>query len=1006
MATGTNMGMLSEMNVGTSLVDDAARGQNGTLEDSLMSEIELLLQEQHHNHGITDCERDLNIYRSGSAPPTIEGSINAMGSLFGSSWFGSISNGNSNSNRGLSEDEMRSHPAYPSYYYAHDNINPRLPPPLMSKEEWRMRQRFRGDGSSLEGVADRRKRVLADDVDNSSLFLIQPGLSMQKKENGFLGPSVAGSTNLSLQASTEWLDGRGGLVGLAGTGMGARRKSFADILQEGLDGPAFLSGPVSRPASCNAFSDIVDKSGNSDIHSAELSNILEAKEGFHSGSRAGLFRVQSHSSMVSHTFPIAVGSSLSRSSTPEILLAGRSSSPSIPSVSRVSPVEMNNIARSYATSGHSSNMSDFASHLTGLHLTENVLADEHGHVWSQFRPGLASQAAFLSNMSEGLKQQLIDESTAENTNYPDLLWKERVLKDQNVSNSSFPKRTTASANLFSEANLLGCGELKGSFSLYRNANFSAIPGHPLAQHSVNQKLKSGINNHLVADSQSSNRSGKHILPEHHLPAKDMYYLRPLNRTSDATYAPAGQSHSLGPNYVDVSHFKLLGSQKAHLEALLAQQEQFDLPFLAKPHGLNHGYYRSPAHELGMQHQEAVVANALRTGGSVNALLQSDHLLRLSSMMGSSMGGSIASWHPDIGTSMEGRIGSTLLEEFKNNKTMSFELPDIVDHVVEFSMDQCGSRFIQQKLETATDEEKMKIFPEIISHARTLMTDVFGNYVIQKLFEYGTESQRKELTNQLTGHVLPLSLQMYGCRVIQKALEVVDVEEKTQMVGELDGSVMKCVRDQNGNHVIQKCIECVPQDRIQFIISAFFGHIFALSTHPYGCRVIQRVLEHCHDSDTQKSIMDEIMQSVCILAQDQYGNYVIQHVLQHGDPKERSAIISKLAGQIVKMSQQKFASNVIEKCLTFGSPEERQLLVNEMLGSTDENEPLQAMMKDPFGNYVVQKVIETSDDQTREFIISRIKVHLNALKRYTYGKHIVARVEKLLTAGERRIGLPA
>jgi len=107
-----------------------------------------------------------------------------------------------------------------------------------------------------------------------------------------------------------------------------------------------------------------------------------------------------------------------------------------------------------------------------------------------------------------------------------------------------------------------------------------------------------------------------------------------------------------------------------------------------------------------------------------------------------------------------------------------------------------------------------------------------------------------------------------------------------------------------------------------------------------------------------------------------------------------------------MSQQKFASNVIEKCLAFGSPEERQILVNEMLGTSDENEPLQAMMKDPFGNYVVQKVLETCDDQSLELILSRIKVHLNALKRYTYGKHIVSRVEKLITTGERRIGLLA
>jgi len=38
---------------------------------------------------------------------------------------------------------------------------------------------------------------------------------------------------------------------------------------------------------------------------------------------------------------------------------------------------------------------------------------------------------------------------------------------------------------------------------------------------------------------------------------------------------------------------------------------------------------------------------------------------------------------------------------------------------------------------------------------------------------------------------------------------------------------------------------------------------------------QRVLEHCDDLNTQQIIMDEIMQSVSTLAQDQYGNYVIQ-----------------------------------------------------------------------------------------------------------------------------------
>jgi adenosyl cobinamide kinase/adenosyl cobinamide phosphate guanylyltransferase len=43
---------------------------------------------------------------------------------------------------------------------------------------------------------------------------------------------------------------------------------------------------------------------------------------------------------------------------------------------------------------------------------------------------------------------------------------------------------------------------------------------------------------------------------------------------------------------------------------------------------------------------------------------------------------------------------------------------------------------------------------------------------------------------------------------------------------------------------------------------------------------QRVLEHSDDPKTQQIMMDEILQSVCLLAQDQYGNYVVQVSVIH------------------------------------------------------------------------------------------------------------------------------
>lgn len=40
-------------------------------------------------------------------------------------------------------------------------------------------------------------------------------------------------------------------------------------------------------------------------------------------------------------------------------------------------------------------------------------------------------------------------------------------------------------------------------------------------------------------------------------------------------------------------------------------------------------------------------------------------------------------------------------------------------------------------------------------------------------------------------------------------------------------------------------------------------------------MLQRVLEHCEDQRTQDKVMDEILANVSMLAQDQYGNYVVQ-----------------------------------------------------------------------------------------------------------------------------------
>ena len=46
--------------------------------------------------------------------------------------------------------------------------------------------------------------------------------------------------------------------------------------------------------------------------------------------------------------------------------------------------------------------------------------------------------------------------------------------------------------------------------------------------------------------------------------------------------------------------------------------------------------------------------------------------------------------------------------------------------------------------------------------------------------------------------------------------------------------------------------------------------------------------------------------LCHLLQDQYGNYVIQHVLEHGRPEDKSKIVAEVRGKVLVLSQHKFA----------------------------------------------------------------------------------------------------
>ena len=333
--------------------------------------------------------------------------------------------------------------------------------------------------------------------------------------------------------------------------------------------------------------------------------------------------------------------------------------------------------------------------------------------------------------------------------------------------------------------------------------------------------------------------------------------------------------------------------------------------------------------------------------------------------------------------------NSLMKRTQINETATFE--DVYSSIPEICKSHSGSRIFQKVFDEGTEEQKQKIIDKLKPEVYFLSKDVFGNYVIQRLLESVSPQNKKVLISQLYNKIKELTLHMYGCRVIQKAIDLGDIDDIRKHLEELQGDLIKCVQDQNGNHVIQKLIEKLPKGEHGPIVNAIKGRVYQLSIHQYGCRVIQRIFEYCTDEE-KDIVLKETYERINELCLDQYGNYVIQNIIEK--IKDNEKIYDGIQGKIFDYSIHKFASNVVEKCLSLGNKFQTQRIVNEIIEQDNKtNNALLTLVKDKYGNYVIQKMIEVADMESKEILVKRITSSQILKKRDGFSKHVMGMIEK-------------
>lgn len=261
-------------------------------------------------------------------------------------------------------------------------------------------------------------------------------------------------------------------------------------------------------------------------------------------------------------------------------------------------------------------------------------------------------------------------------------------------------------------------------------------------------------------------------------------------------------------------------------------------------------------------------------------------------------------------------------------------------------EQEGSRLLQQKLVSMPPGELIQAVDELGPHLANLATNAFGNYLVSAMADLRPAHQA--IHSALTGNICRLMIHRQGSRVVQSALARLPANMSANLVDELEGHVSEVA---SGTHGSWSVVAAYQHTHKAFVLKELALEIRWLSAQQNGSRVIQKVLaEAAKTGGDLTSPVEQLLnlgQTLLIhLAEDRFGNYVIQLALRHAPMHLKAQLLDILLPGFAALAVSKCGSNVAEVLVELATPMQVNA-VRVALGV--QAETLRAHV---YGNYVM------------------------------------------------------
>ncbi|KAJ3195616.1 hypothetical protein HK101_011616 [Irineochytrium annulatum] len=247
---------------------------------------------------------------------------------------------------------------------------------------------------------------------------------------------------------------------------------------------------------------------------------------------------------------------------------------------------------------------------------------------------------------------------------------------------------------------------------------------------------------------------------------------------------------------------------------------------------------------------------------------------------------------------------------------------MVGHIYALSCDRFGCHVVQKALDVCEDDVKLQIISELLRAIPETITHRFACHVWQRVFETrwtGVNhrprvAQRVDAALKSQWHLV--ANDENGSLVVQCVFENCDESDKAGIVREVLAHTVEIARGQWGNWVIQHLLEHGSTADKQHILKVVARHVYSMSIDQFASKVVEKGLKTCQRRDLY-DIVDMVLSpslrdsgpGILDMMNNQYANYVVQHILTLSDPNQRDACARLIAPHLPILRGSKYGQRV-------------------------------------------------------------------------------------------------